>query len=134
MHAFLSIFNSSILAGSSQALKDREHILNRNMGIVREGLAAAEDFFSRKHSDKFSWRRPIAGSVAFPGLKPRAWERLSPSLSGADRFCAHLREHADLEATDIGRPGRLGVTCILFMNRLEAPIGRLGGGPRGYGH
>lgn len=96
MHSFLSIFNSSILAGSSQALKDREHILNRNMGIVREGLAAAEDFFSRKHSDKFSWRRPIAGSVAFPGLKPRAWERLSPSLSGADRFCAHLREHADL--------------------------------------
>ena len=68
------------------------------MGIVRDGLAAAGDFFTRKHPDKFSWRRPIAGSIAFPALKPRAWERLSPSVmpGGAERFCAHLQEHAGL--------------------------------------
>lgn len=91
----------------------------RNLDILREGVAAAEEFFVVKHGDKFRWRPPVAGSVAFPALRPHVWEALqssdslsflsssdsSDSLSNsssplssslAELFCDHLQERADL--------------------------------------
>ena len=47
------------------ALRARTAILDRNLEIVRGNLAAAGQFFAR-HPDRFTWRPPLAGSVAFP--------------------------------------------------------------------
>lgn len=47
------------------ALRAQESILARNLGIIQENLQTAERFFA-EHEALFVWRRPRAGSVAFP--------------------------------------------------------------------
>lgn len=49
------------------ALRAREAILARSLGIVEDNVAAAGQFFAR-HSEWFTWLPPQAGSVAFPQL------------------------------------------------------------------
>lgn len=48
------------------ALEAREEILKRNLEIIRNNLALAEDFFSGD-GRPFRWLAPTGGSVAFPG-------------------------------------------------------------------
>ncbi len=65
------------------ALRHRRPIVERNLGIISANLERLDRFFSR-HSDRFDWHRPRAGSIAFPRL-----------LQGkADRFCRDLLESA----------------------------------------
>lgn len=52
---------------SELALRHRQALTERNLGIIRTNLALLDDFFNR-HSDRFSWVRPRAGSMAFPKL------------------------------------------------------------------
>ncbi len=52
------------------ALRHRQKIVSRNVGIIRENLAVLDAFFAR-HRDTFAWRRPRAGSIAFPRLLGR---------------------------------------------------------------
>ncbi|EJG07183.1 aminotransferase class I and II [Methanofollis liminatans DSM 4140] len=52
---------------STLALRHREEIVERNLGIVRENLPLLDRFFAR-HADRFSWVRPNAGPIAFPRL------------------------------------------------------------------
>jgi len=52
---------------STLALRHREEIVGRNLGIVRENLPLLDRFFDR-HRDLFSWVRPTAGAIAFPRL------------------------------------------------------------------
>lgn len=47
------------------ALRNRQKLVERNLGIIRDNLSMMEDFFGR-HTDLFSWIRPRAGSMAFP--------------------------------------------------------------------
>lgn len=69
---------SEILA--IMALRGREKIWSRNLGIIRDNLAELDLFFE-KYNQFFSWSRPTAGCIAFPRL-----------LSGltAEAFCADL--------------------------------------------
>jgi len=52
---------------STLALRHREEIVGRNLGIVRENLPLLDRFFDW-HDDLFSWVRPTAGAIAFPRL------------------------------------------------------------------
>ncbi len=47
------------------ALRARDAILDRNLGIVQANLAQAESFFA-EHPTLFKWLKPEAGSIAFP--------------------------------------------------------------------
>jgi len=49
------------------ALRNRAKFVERNLGIIKANLAVMDDFFVR-HSGRFSWIRPDAGSMAFPRL------------------------------------------------------------------
>jgi aspartate/methionine/tyrosine aminotransferase len=49
------------------ALRIREKLIERNLGIIKSNLAIMDDFIAR-HSDLFSWVRPQAGSMGFPKL------------------------------------------------------------------
>jgi aspartate/methionine/tyrosine aminotransferase len=82
---------SEFLAGV--ALRRREAVLERCLGIVRANLELIDRFLAR-HSGRFCWVRPQAGPVAFPALR---------SAVSSDEFCSRLlREQGVLLA-----PGRL---------------------------
>lgn len=49
------------------ALRNRQKLVNRNLTIIKQNLEVMDSFFAR-HTDLFSWVRPIAGSMAFPKL------------------------------------------------------------------
>lgn len=80
---YLTICNSApseYLA--SVALRHTGALIERNTSIVRNNLAILDTFFAR-HREILEWRRPSAGTVAFPRLKRR----------DAERFCAEVLEH-----------------------------------------
>jgi aspartate/methionine/tyrosine aminotransferase len=86
---FMKIKDYTTICGSAPseilaivALRAKEALLARNLGIVHDNLSAA-DFFFERFSHMFHWLRPRAGSVAFPSL-----------ISGmpVDRFCRDLLE------------------------------------------
>lgn len=62
------------------ALKNRDYLVRRNLDIIEKNLAVLDQFFHR-HRDLFSWTRPKAGPVAFPGICQDI---------GADVFCSGL--------------------------------------------
>jgi len=65
------------------ALRNRQPIVERNLGIINTNLDLLDRFFG-SHSDRFDWDRPRAGSIAFPRL-----------LKGkTDDFCRSLLEQA----------------------------------------
>ena len=49
------------------ALRAGERIIARNLDIIRANLRLADDFFSRQNA-RFTWLRPLAGSVCLPRL------------------------------------------------------------------
>lgn len=59
------------------ALQHRDQIAARNLGIIRANLDLLDAFFAR-HTDRFVWQRPVAGSTAFPSLTAQF---------GAQAFC-----------------------------------------------
>jgi aspartate/methionine/tyrosine aminotransferase len=59
------------------ALRARETIVERNLGILRRNLGVADRFFAA-YADTFDWPRPQAGSIAFPRLKGK---------TSAEQFC-----------------------------------------------
>jgi aspartate/methionine/tyrosine aminotransferase len=67
------------------ALRHREKLVQRNVGIITRNLVVLDDFFLR-HADLFSWQRPMAGPIAFPRL-----------LEGdIEDFCDNLIRHASV--------------------------------------
>jgi aspartate/methionine/tyrosine aminotransferase len=63
------------------ALRNARVIVERNLAIIRRNLDLLDAFFQPRR-DLFRWRRPRAGSVAFPGL-----------LKGrVEEFCSDLLE------------------------------------------
>lgn len=52
---------------SEVALRNRQVLIKRNVGIITNNLAVLDEFFER-HADRFVWQRPKAGPIAFPRL------------------------------------------------------------------
>lgn len=49
------------------AMRNRQKLARRNLGIIKENLTVIDDLFARR-ADLFSWIRPKAGSMGFPRL------------------------------------------------------------------
>jgi len=49
------------------ALRNRQKLIQRNLGIIKNNLEIMDEFFIH-HSSLFTWIRPQAGSMAFPKL------------------------------------------------------------------
>ena len=49
------------------ALRHRNVLAERNLGIIAGNLKVLDPFFAR-HADRFVWQRPQAGSIGFPRL------------------------------------------------------------------
>lgn len=47
------------------AMRNRQHLVNRNLDIIKHNLTVIDDLF-RRYSSVFRWVRPRAGSMAFP--------------------------------------------------------------------
>jgi aspartate/methionine/tyrosine aminotransferase len=62
------------------ALKHSDVLRGRSLQIIAKNLAILDNFF-RKHNNRFSWVKPLAGPIAFPSIK---WD------GDVDRFCADL--------------------------------------------
>ena len=79
--AYTTICNSALSElVSIKALKKKDTILKRNLGIVKSNLSLLDKFFDR-HKDKFVWRRPKAGPIAFVEIRRnRNIEKLAHDL------------------------------------------------------
>ncbi|NNG17093.1 MAG: aminotransferase class I/II-fold pyridoxal phosphate-dependent enzyme, partial [Gemmatimonadales bacterium] len=97
------------------ALRAREQVLARGLGIIRENLQALDPFF-RRWSSQLEWVRPAAGAVGFPrflGSTDIGW------------LAARLREEAGVlilpgEVFDFpGAHFRLGFGRTDFSNGLD---------------
>src|SRR5262249_18060901 len=49
------------------ALRHRQQLLDRNLGIIRRNLPLLDSFFAT-HADLFAWVRPQASPIGFPRL------------------------------------------------------------------
>ena len=49
------------------AMRNRQRLIDRNLGIIKNNLEIMDDFFT-DHSSLFIWVRPQAGSMGFPKL------------------------------------------------------------------
>jgi aspartate/methionine/tyrosine aminotransferase len=49
------------------ALRNRQKLIDRNLGIIQNNLAVVDEFLA-SHSSLFTWVRPQAGSMGFPKL------------------------------------------------------------------
>lgn len=49
------------------ALRHRQKLVNRNLGIIRRNLELLDVFFT-ENAARCTWQRPRAGSIAFPAL------------------------------------------------------------------
>jgi aspartate/methionine/tyrosine aminotransferase len=49
------------------ALRHRQKLVERNLGIIADNLAVLDAFFAR-HADRFTWQRPKAGAIGFSRL------------------------------------------------------------------
>jgi aspartate/methionine/tyrosine aminotransferase len=68
---------------SEVAMRHRQKLIDRSLGIIKHNLAIVDDLFTR-HSSLFTWVRPKAGSMGFPKL-----------LKGnVDEFCDDLVNEA----------------------------------------
>jgi aspartate/methionine/tyrosine aminotransferase len=61
------------------AMRHRQKLVDRNLGIIKSNLAIVDDLFAR-HSSLFSWVRPKAGSMGFPRLLKGDVEEFCDSL------------------------------------------------------
>ena len=64
-------------------LRARAWVVERHLERINRNLGLLDDFFARR-ADMFSWVRPKAGTVGFPGLKK----------DDADAFCEKVRREA----------------------------------------
>jgi aspartate/methionine/tyrosine aminotransferase len=75
LHHFASYKNYTSICNSAPseilsliALRNKEHILQRNRGIAKNNLDLLDNFFNT-HPTVYEWYRPIAGFINFPRLK-----------------------------------------------------------------
>jgi len=61
-------------------LRNRDVLVERNLGIVRRNLPLLDDFFAR-HGETFSWTRPTASPI---------WLARVGGVGDVDAFCERL--------------------------------------------
>jgi aspartate/methionine/tyrosine aminotransferase len=61
------------------ALRHREALVARNVGIITRNLGVLDGFFL-EYADRFAWQRPRAGPIAFPRLLGEDVERFCDAL------------------------------------------------------
>ena len=66
---------------ATAALRVKEKLLARNLGIIKENLSLLNGFFAR-HTETFSWVPPRAGATCFPRL----------NQGSSEAFCQDLLE------------------------------------------
>jgi len=66
-------------------IEHQDKIIERNNKIITKNLTFASEFFQR-HSDVFDWKPPIAGPIAFIGLKKE----------NSDLFCKRMVEEPSI--------------------------------------
>ncbi len=64
---------------SEVALRNRQKLIDRNLGIIQHNLSVVDDLFTR-YSSLFTWVRPKAGSMGFPKLLKGDIERFCDDL------------------------------------------------------
>jgi 5,10-methenyltetrahydrofolate synthetase len=74
------------------ALRHRETLLARSLGILREGLAAVRGLAERR-PDVFEWAEPEGGPFAFPRLTQRFLR--AQGAGGARAYCDRLARSED---------------------------------------
>jgi aspartate/methionine/tyrosine aminotransferase len=85
------------------ALSKKDRLIDRNRAVIASNLERADGFFER-HREKFDWRRPQAGPVAFPSFRDsvdvaKLAKRLAqnqgvmilPGFVYGDEWSAHFR-------------------------------------------
>ncbi len=65
------------------ALSVRDWLRDQNRSLIRQNVALADEFFARR-DDFFTWRRPLAGSVALVGI----------NVPSATEYCHRLAKEA----------------------------------------
>ena len=68
---------------SALALRHRQTLIDRNLGLVHHNLQLLEQFISR-HRDVFAWVRPTAGPIGFPRVRAPGGD--------VDELCRSLAE------------------------------------------
>ncbi|HVU11165.1 MAG TPA: aminotransferase class I/II-fold pyridoxal phosphate-dependent enzyme [Phototrophicaceae bacterium] len=81
------------------ALRQRDQIVARNLGIIRQNLDLLDAFFAVRTA-QFEWKRPRAGSIAFPRIKFDA---------DIEQFCLDLVERQGVML--------LPSTCFFYGNQ-----------------
>ena len=64
------------------ALRNRDVLLERNLGLVARNLPLLDGFFER-HADTFEWVRPTASPIGFPRVK---------GVADVDELCGRLAD------------------------------------------
>ena len=103
------------------ALRHRERIAQRNLGIILSNLALLDGFFTRQ-AGRFEWRRPAAGPIAFPRLTGEEVEAFCDRLvkqAGVLLLPGTLFDHAG----DHFRIGFGRANMPKALERLEAFLG-----------
>ena len=104
------------------ALRHRQVLLDRNLGIVRRNLPLLDGFFER-HAGTFEWIRPTASPIGFPRVT---------GLGDLTRFCEQLAETGALllPGAVYDQPGhvRIGFGRASMPEALEVLEGRLAQG------
>jgi len=104
------------------AIRHRQRLVERNLGIIRRNLALLDRFFAT-HADRLAWVRPHAGPIAFPRIEGEEVEA----------FCDRVRARASvllLPGTMYDHPGnhfRLGFARRNMPDALARLEGVLGG-------
>jgi aspartate/methionine/tyrosine aminotransferase len=107
------------------ALRHKDEVLARNLGLVRGNLAVLDRFFA-EHSALFDWAPPRAGPIAFPSLRPEAG-------IDAERFCQELVARSGvlllpgtMYSPEYGRHFRVGFGRRNLAQCIDVVTGYLG--------
>ena len=102
------------------ALRHRERLLERNLGLVARNLELLAQFFAR-HPTRFAWVRPTASPIGFPRVS---------GLGEVDRLCARLADAGVLllpgsvyDVSDHVRVGFGRANLPEALARLEETLG-----------
>lgn len=92
------------------ALRHREKLIARNVGIIKSNLEIMDEFFTN-HASLFTWVRPQAGSMGFPKL-----------LQGnIDEFCDDLVKKAGVLLLPASMYGEESNNFRLGLGRKNLP-------------
>jgi aspartate/methionine/tyrosine aminotransferase len=95
------------------ALRARDRVLARSLGIVEANLGLLDRFFEAR-AEEFAWVRPRAGSVGFP--------RLATKRAKIDRFAADLVEAEGVLLLPGSVFGFAGDHFRLGFGRADLPV------------